>query len=116
MDRTTSLYLIALFLVVYGLYHLLNGLAVGSVGRTPVLAILFLLQGVLGIGAAYGTWRSQPWTPQALLALGVVVAATALIEAFILGIIGWLWALLIAVVAIVVAMLLAAYVQGARQS
>ena len=101
MDRSIALLLIALLLAAFGLYHLLNGLAIAAAPGTPVLAISFLLQGVLGLAAAYGVWRAQTWAPLALLLLGIVVAATALIEAFVLGIVAWLWALMIAVVAVV---------------
>jgi hypothetical protein len=45
-----------------------------------------------------------------LLLLGITVAATALVEAFVLGIIAWLYALLIAVAAMLIALLLGAYI------
>ena len=58
---------------------------------------------------AAGVWRHQRWAAAALLLLGAVIAATALVEAFV-GIVGWLYALLIAIAAIVIAILLGAYV------
>jgi hypothetical protein len=54
--------------------------------------------------------RVERWAAAALLLLGAVIAATALGEAFVLGSIGWLYALLIAIAAIVIALLLGAYV------
>lgn len=105
------LVLIAVLLAGYGLYHGLTGLAMLGGPGTPVLMLAFLLQGILALVAAFGVWRGLSWAPSVLLLLGVVIAATALVEAFVLGIIGWLWALLIAVVAIVVALLIGAYVR-----
>ena len=46
-----------------------------------------------------------------VVALGVSVAATWLIEAFVLGIVAYLHALLVAVLAVVVALVIAAYVE-----
>jgi hypothetical protein len=68
------------------------------------------LQAVFAILAAVGVWRAQRWAAAALLLLGAIIAATALIEAFVFGIIAWLYALLIAIAAIVIALLLGAYV------
>jgi amino acid transporter len=49
-----------------------------------------------------------------LLALGAAIAATALIGAFVLGIVAWLYALVIAIAAIGIALLLGAYVNRSR--
>ena len=110
MERHTGLLLIALALGVYGVYHALYAIAMLP-GPTSLLLFLgFALQAVLAILAALGVWRRQPWATAALLLLGASIAATALVEAFVLGIIGWLYALLIAIGAIVIALLLGAYV------
>ena len=110
MERHTGLLLIALALVVYGVYHALYAVAMLP-GPTSLLLFLgFALQAVLAILAALGVWRRQPWAAAVLLLLGVSIAATALVEAFVLGIIGWLYALLIAIGAVVIALLLGAYV------
>ena len=73
-----------------------------------------MLQAVLAILAAVGVWRRQGWAAAALLALGTVIAATALAGAFVLGIIAWLYALVIAIAAVVIALLLGAYVGATR--
>lgn len=110
MERHTALLLIALALVAYGLYHALYAIAMLPGPVSLLLFVGFALQAVFAILAAVGVWRQQRWAAAALLLLGASVAATALVEAFVLGILGWLYALLIAIVAIVVALLLGAYV------
>ena len=110
MDRPTAFLLLALALVVYGVYHALYAIAMLPEPGSLLLFLGFALQAVLAILAAVGVWRRQRWAAAALLLLGASVAATALVEAFVLGVIGWLNALLIAIVAIVIALLLGAYV------
>lgn len=111
MERSLALLLIALVLGAYGVYHALYAIAMLP---APVSALLFLgfaLQAVLAIVASVGVWRRQRWAAAALLLLGASIAATALVEAFVLGIIGWLHALLIAIGAIALAFLSGAYVE-----
>jgi hypothetical protein len=110
MDRPTAFLLIALALVAYGVYHALYAIAMLPEPGSLLLFLAFAIQAVLAILAALGVWRRQRWAAAALLLLGASVAATALVEAFALGIIGWLNALLIAIMAIVIALLLGAYV------
>jgi hypothetical protein len=110
MHRPTALLLIALALVAYGVYHALYAIVMLPEPGSLLLFLGFALQAVLAILAAVGVWRRQRWAAAALLLLGASIAATALIEAFVLGIIAWLYALLIAIGAIVIALLLGAYV------
>jgi hypothetical protein len=79
---------------------------------TPLLLFLALaVQAVLAIVSAAGTWRERRWAAAALLLLGVSIAVTILIEAFVLGVIAWLGAVLTAIAAIVIALVLGAYVK-----
>jgi len=110
VERRTALLLIAIALGVYGVYHAFYAIAMLPVPASLLLLLGFALQAALAIAAAVGVWREQAWAATALLLLGVSIAVTALIEAFVLGIIGWLYALLIAIAAIGIALLLAAYV------
>jgi hypothetical protein len=110
VERHTGLLLIAIALAAYGSYHALNAIAMLPAPASPLLWVAFALQAVLAILAAVGVWRHQRWATAALFLLGAVIAATALVEAFVLGSIGWLYALLIAIAAIVIALLLGAYV------
>ena len=111
MERPTALLLIAIVLAAYGLYHALYAIAMLPAPASPLMFVAFALQAALAILAAVGVWRRQSWAAAALLLLGASIAATALVEAFVLGIIGWLYALLIAVSAIVIALVLGAYVR-----
>ena len=112
VNRSTVLLLIAISLAGYGIYRALYlpGMLVGP--PVPLLLVGFLLQAVLGVVAGVGVWRGAPWAPLAIVLLGASTAATALVEAFVLGVIAYLGALLEAVVAILASLLVAAYVRG----
>jgi hypothetical protein len=110
VERHTALLLIAIGLAAYGVYHAFYAIAMLLAPGSPLLLLAFALQAALAILAAVGVWRQQRWTAAVLLLLGASIAATALVEAFVFGIIAWLYALLIAIAAIVVALLLGAYV------
>ena len=114
MDRATALLLIALTLAAYGVYRASFVFALLVAPGSLVLLVAFALEMVLAIAAAVGVWRRQPWAPTALVLLGAAIAATALLEGFVLGVIGWLYALLIALAAVVVALLIASYVRSGR--
>jgi len=110
VERHTSLLLIAIALAAYGVYHAIYAIAMLPGPASPLLLLAFALQAVLAMLAAVGVWRQQRWAAAALFLLGASIAATALVEAFVLGIIAWLYALLIAIAAIVITLLLGAYV------
>jgi hypothetical protein len=105
------LLLIAIALAAYGAYHAVYAVAMLPAPASPLLLLAFALQAALAILAALGVWRQQRWAAAALLLLGASIAATALVEAFVFGIIAWLYALLIAIAAIGIAVLLGAYVK-----
>jgi hypothetical protein len=108
-NRSTALILIAVALVGYGLY--IGSYVPGMlVAQPPVLLLIcFVLQAAFALAAAIGVWRSRSWASGMVVALGVAVAATALVEAFVLGIVAYLHALLVAVTAIVIVAIIAAY-------
>ena len=109
-DRSTALLLIAVALAGYGVYiaGYVPAMLIGQ--PVPLLLIGFVLQAVCALAAAVGVWRGQPWAAGVVVLLGVSIAATWLIEGFVLGIVAYLHALLVAVLAIVVALIIAAYV------
>ena len=113
-DRSSALLLIAVLLAAYGVYiaAYVPAMLIGRPG--PLLLIGFVLQAVCALAAAVGVWRGQPWAPGVVLLLGATIAATWLIEAFVLGIVAYLHALLVAVLAVVVAVIIAAYVKRRR--
>ena len=116
-DRSTALLLIAVALAGYGVY-ILGYVPAMLLGRpVSLLLIGFVLQVVCAFAAAVGVWLRQRWAAGVVVLLGLSVAATWLIEGFVLGIVAYLHALLVAVVAVVVALIIAAYVDyrdGAR--
>jgi Flp pilus assembly protein TadB len=65
---------------------------------------------VCALVAAVGVGRGQAWAAGVVLLLGGSIAATWLIEGFVFGIVAYLHALLVAVLAIVGALVIAAYV------
>jgi len=109
-DRSTALLLIVVALAGYGVY-IVGYVPAMLLGRPmPLLLIGFLLQVVCAFAAAFGVWRRQRWAAGVVVLLGVSVAATWLIEGFVLGIVAYLHALLVAVVAVVISLIIAAYV------
>jgi hypothetical protein len=115
-NRSAAVLLIAVGLAVYGVYiaGYVPGLLVGR--PMPLVLICFVLQAMLALVGAVGVWRGQRWAPGVVMLLGVVTAVTWLIDAFVLGIVAYLHALLVAVLAVVVAALLAMYVGRQRGS
>jgi hypothetical protein len=102
--------LIAVALAGYGLYiaAFVPAMLVGP--PVPLLLIGFVLQSVCSLAAAFGVWRGQRWAAAVTVLLGIAIAATSLVEAFVLGIVAYLHALLVAVLAIVVTLIVAAYI------
>ena len=84
---------------------LTGGVGLYGVAAHATLALLALLSGV-------GLWVRTAWAPAVILALGFVFAATRLIDAFVLGVRPWLFALIAAVAAVVAALLLARWAKG----
>jgi hypothetical protein len=117
MNRSTALLLIAVALAGYGVYIAAYVPAMLLGRPVPLLLIGFVLQVLCALAAAFGVWRGLPWAAGAVMLLGVSIAATWLIEGFVLGIVAYLHALLVAVLAIAVALVIAAYVnrQGGPQ-
>jgi hypothetical protein len=115
MNRATISFLIAFSLAVFGIYRAVYvpGMLVGPL--VPLLLVGFVLQAVFGILAAIGVWRGATWAPFVILLLGGSVAATALFEV-LLGVLAPLRALFDAGVAILVTMLMAAYVRRVGSS
>lgn len=108
-DRSTVLLLIATALAGYGVYVGAHVPAM-LIGRpVPLLLIPFVVQAVLALVAAIGVWRIKSWAAAVVVLLGVVIAATWLFEGFVLGIVPYLQALLVAVLAIIVALIIASY-------
>lgn len=111
VDRSTARPLISLLLAGYGIYTALYIPAMLVGPPTPLLLICFIAQAVFAISAAVGVWSDQRWAAALLLLFGASIAATQLVE-ILLGIVPMLRAVAIAVVAIIGAFALAAYLRG----
>lgn len=93
----------------YGIYTALYIPAMLVGPLAPLLLIGFIAQALFAIAAGLGIWTRQSWASAAVLLLGISIAATELFE-ILMGIVPYLRAVLIAVLAIVGALLLAQYV------
>jgi hypothetical protein len=109
MNRSTLLVVIAVGLAAYGLYAASFVPAMIVAPVAPLLLIGFLLQAACALAAAFAVWRGLRWAALAVVLLGASIAATWLVEAFVLGIVAYLRALAVTVVAIVSALIIAAY-------
>jgi hypothetical protein len=100
---------IAVALVLYGVYIALHvpALIVGT--ASPILLIGYAVQACAAIAGAVGLWRAAGWASAMVIVLGAAVVFTALGEAFILGIVAWAYAVLVSVVALLIALGIAAY-------
>jgi hypothetical protein len=116
MNRPTTLLLIAVALAGYGVYaaSFVPALLVGP--TVPALLIGFVLQAACAFAAAFGVWRDQRWAAWAVVLLGVCIAGTWLFEGFILGIVAYLYALLVAAIALLTTLVIAAYVSRQRST
>jgi len=114
MKRSTPVLLIAVALAVYGVYaaSFVPAMLVGP--AVPALLVAFVLQAVCALAAAFGVWRGRPWATGALVLLGLSIAGTWLFEAFILGIVAYVHAMLVAVIALVITLVIAVYVSHQR--
>jgi hypothetical protein len=110
MNRSATLLVIAVALAGYGVYvaSYVPAMLVGP--PVPALLIGFVLQAVCALAAALGVWRRGRWAAGAVVLLGVSIAGTWLFEGFVLGIVAYLHALLVAVIAIITTLVIAAYV------
>jgi hypothetical protein len=103
--------LIAVALGGFGLYRALYVPAMLVGPPVPPALVGFLLQAVFGILAGISVWRGARSAPILIVLLGASIAATALVEGFVFGIIPYLRALFEAVAAIAVTLLIAMYVK-----
>jgi hypothetical protein len=116
MNRSSLLLLIAIALGAYGLYaaSFVPAMMVGPV--QPVLLVAFVVQAVCALVAAVGVWKGASWAAGAVILLGITVAVTWLFEGFILGIVAYLYAILMAAIAAIATVIVLACInrQGVR--
>jgi hypothetical protein len=81
MDRPLWRIVLAIVLLAFGLER--GALAFAASASGPDAAVLCLaLEAAAGVAAALGVFLAAAWAPASLIGLGVVLAATALLEAF----------------------------------
>jgi len=110
-DRPTARLLIAVALLGYGVYctSLVFGMLFGA--ASLLLLVGFVCQALFAFVAAFGVWGGQHWAASVVVMLGISIAATWVFEGFVLQIVGYLYALLVAFLAIVLALVLAAFLR-----
>lgn len=108
MNRSTLTLVIAIALAAYGVYAASFVPAMLVAPANLGLLIGFVLQAVFGIVAAVGVWRGASWAAGAVILLGISVAATWLFEGFILGIVAYLYALMMVALAAIATFLVLA--------
>ena len=103
--------LIGLGLLIYGVYtaSFVPPLLVGP--TVPLILLGFLVQAIAAIAAGVGVFRGSSWTPAVVIVLGIAIAATAVVEGFVLGLTSYDRAVAVAVAGLVVTFLVAAYVR-----
>lgn len=116
MNRSTTRLLIAVALAGYGVYAASYVLPMLVGPAMPALLVAFVLQAVCAFAAAFGVWRHQRWAAGVVVLLGACIAGTWLFEAFILGIVAYLRALLVTAIALILALAVARYLNSQRHS
>ena len=112
MSRSGLRTIVTVALAGYGVYVVTYLLAMLPGPAPPGLVALFAIQTFCAIAAAVGVWRRRPWAADTVVALGVAIATTSVIEGFVLGIVSYLRVLTVAVGAVAVTFVVAAYLNS----
>ena len=115
MTRSTGLSAIALVLAGYAIYTALYVPAMLVGPPMPLLVAAFIAQVVCALVAAAGLWSEAAWTAVVVGFLAASIVATQLIEV-LLGILPYLRAVVVAVLAIVGALLLVSALQRSARA
>ena len=109
MSRSGIRTIVTVALAGYGVYVASYLPAMLPGPATPGLVALFAIQTFCAIAGAVGVWRRRPWAADTVLALGVAIATTSVLEGFLLGIVPYLRVLAVVVGALAVTFVVAAY-------
>lgn len=96
MDRTTLLRIIAIGFLLYGVYNALLLPAMLVAPTAPAVLIGTIAKTALALVAAFGVWTSARWAPAVIVLMGVAIAVLWLLYGFVLGIVAYLYAVVIA--------------------
>ena len=112
MNRSGIRTTVTVALAGYGVYvaTYLPGMLPGP--TAPGLVALFAVQTFCAMAAAVGVWRRRPWAADAVVALGVAIATTSVVEGFVLGIVPYLRVLAVVVGALAVTFVGAVYLNS----
>ena len=100
---------VAVALLLLAAVELLHFVAALGTVVAPYVEISHAAFALLAGFAGVGLWQRAPWAPPAIVALGCLFAATRMIDALVLGIRPWLFALLAAFAGLVAALVFAAW-------
>jgi hypothetical protein len=114
MNRSAAIAVITVGLAIYGVYiaSYIPGFLVGT--PMPLILIGFVAQACTAILGAVGVWRRSAWAPAVVVLLGVSVAATSIVEGFVLGIVSFDHALAVGLVALLITVGLAVFIKRPR--
>jgi hypothetical protein len=112
MRRSGIRTIVTVALAGYGVYVATYLPAMLPGPAAPGLVALFALQTFSAIAAAVGVWRRRGWAADAVVALGVAIATTSVIEGFLLRIVPYLQVLAVAVGALAVTFVVAVYLNS----
>ena len=112
MSRSGIRAIVTVALAGYGLYVASYLPAMLPGPASPGLVALFAIQAVCAIAAAVGVWYRRPWAAGAVIAAGVAIATTSVVEGFLLGIVPYLRVLAVVVGALAVTFIVAAYLNN----
>jgi len=86
VDRPLWQILLPLMLVGLAVQRAAVGTALFAGELGSVIVVAYVLQGLAAVAAAVGVWLGRRWTVGALLTLGAMLIASALLEGFWLGV------------------------------
>jgi hypothetical protein len=114
MSRNALTIVVVAALVVYGLYigSYIPAMLVGS--PPAIILIGFVVQTMAAIVGAAGVWWGRSWAPAVIVILGVAIAATAIVEGYVLGLIAYNHALAVAVLGLALTIGVAVYLSRNR--
>jgi hypothetical protein len=116
MTSSAATILLSVVLAVYGLYaaSYIPGLLIGI--GSPILLIGRVVEAVLAFAAAFGVWTRRGWAPAFVIVLALAIAAVWLVEAFVLGIVAYLYAIGAAILVAFAGILCAGYMRRLDRS
>jgi len=114
MSRDALTTVVVVALVAYGLY-IGSYLVPMFVGSPPIAIVVgFAVQTIAALAGAVGVLWQRSWAPVMLVVLGAAIAFTAIVEGFVLGLVGFNHATVVAVTGLVLTILAAVYVSRGR--